>query len=345
MPTSPYRAGFSRRSMLAFDGDSRPSAADSVTKLRTLARKCPDDGLAEWSEVAIPPLVQAFAGRTVERGPDSLMDQVLAEDSRGFGGEDASSVQGEKLPALPTTPPLDEDDEEDDVSGRMSDEQWKKLKQATLADLEPPEVPRTPPPQRPPARRSGTSPPTSRPPSLSEQPSPVFTPPPSLPPEPEPARGGGGLLAIAVLGGFFLFVVGIGAIILAVGGASLFAGGSEDRVTAEVRPEPAPPKPAPAKTEPPKVEAPKVQAKVEPPKPAPIAGAVFKSAAPDTKKLTVRCDQGEGEGATEAVVSSEKPGDCTVTALDTSRKRITAIVKGVKIREYTCFEGGAKECR
>jgi serine/threonine protein kinase len=342
-------------SMLAFDGDSRPSSADAVVKLRTLARKCPDDGVAEWSEVAIPPLVQAFAGRTVERGPDSLMDQVLAEDSRGFGGEDASSVQGEKLPALPTTPPLDEDDEEDDVSGRMSDEQWKKLKQATLADLEPPEVPRTPPPQRPPARRSGTSPPTSRPPSLPEQPSPVFTPPPSLPPDPEPQRGGGGLLAIAVLGGFFLFVVGIGAVILAVGGASFFAGGSDEPVTADVRPAPAPPKPAPAKTEPPKAEAPKaeapkaeapkVEAKAEPPKPAPIVGAVFKSAAPDTKKLTVRCDQGEGEGATEAVVASEKPGDCTVTALDTSRKRFTAIVKGVKIREYTCFEGGAKECR
>ncbi len=85
-----------------------------------------------------------------------------------------------------------------------------------------------------------------------------------------------------------------------------------------------------------------------PPPPPPAApdgpSATFLSAWQGTQKLTVRCDSGAGEGATEAWVAGEAPGTCTVTAVDGARHRVTAVVKDVEPRSYRCFVDGAKTC-
>jgi len=58
----------------------------------------------------------------------------------------------------------------------------------------------------------------------------------------------------------------------------------------------------------------------------------------------VRCEEGTGEGEMEAVVAGEAFGACTVTAMDASRLRLTAVVEDARPGEYLCFTDGQTEC-
>jgi hypothetical protein len=60
--------------------------------------------------------------------------------------------------------------------------------------------------------------------------------------------------------------------------------------------------------------------------------------------VTVRCDEAEGEGDTTAVVAGDAPGDCTVTAMDSRRRRLTAVVTNARAGAYTCFADGESVC-
>ena len=74
---------------------------------------------------------------------------------------------------------------------------------------------------------------------------------------------------------------------------------------------------------------------------APVAatGLVFVSKMPDTRKMTVRCDQGSGSG-TDRVEISDAATECTVVAIDQARSRRTAVLSNVEARVYECFADG-----
>jgi serine/threonine protein kinase len=149
---------------------------------------------------------------------------------------------------------------------------------------------------------------------------------------PASASGGGGGWWIAVVAGVavLVVVVGVGAVgLLGLGGAAAwFAATSAPH-----------PRPAPVP----------IEAPAPPPAPAPVApdvvGARFVSHLPATKKISARCAAGTGEGTSEAVVAGDAPGDCTVTAIDAQRNRVSAVVKAAAVRTYECFEDGAETCR
>ena len=109
-----------------------------------------------------------------------------------------------------------------------------------------------------------------------------------------------------------------------------------------------PPSPAPEPTSPPPGEAVASPSAEEAPPAAPPEPegpvARFRSAVEGTKRLTVSCGSGSGEGTAEAVVGGEEIGDCTVTAVDQKRKRYITVVKKATAGTWTCFEGETKEC-
>ncbi|MBW1877768.1 MAG: serine/threonine protein kinase, partial [Deltaproteobacteria bacterium] len=73
------------RDMLAFDEADRPSAAQVVERTRAITRMSrKEETLAEWSEVMMPPLIEAQRNRQQEGSPNPLVDQVLEEGSYGF---------------------------------------------------------------------------------------------------------------------------------------------------------------------------------------------------------------------------------------------------------------------
>jgi serine/threonine protein kinase len=124
------------REMLAFDHHDRPSAADCVLRMRTLSRRSTEPGVGEWAERVIPPLVQMLAEKKRPKHADSLVDRVVPEDTHSFRRDDETSEAFDHgRPSAATRP---EDRADLDHSGRLSDQQWQKLKQATLAELEPP---------------------------------------------------------------------------------------------------------------------------------------------------------------------------------------------------------------
>jgi hypothetical protein len=65
---------------------------------------------------------------------------------------------------------------------------------------------------------------------------------------------------------------------------------------------------------------------------------------PGTKRMTVRCTAGQGQGEGEVAIGEVSPGECTVTAVDASRKRRTAVVPKVEPRRYDCFGGAEDRC-
>ena len=86
--------------MLAFEHTERPGAADVVHRARQLARSADGEGLIEWAERVIPPLVKE--AREAPREPNPLTDSVLSEDtadSRGFEFTDPGMTDP-KLAAL-----------------------------------------------------------------------------------------------------------------------------------------------------------------------------------------------------------------------------------------------------
>ncbi|MFZ5476217.1 MAG: serine/threonine-protein kinase [Myxococcota bacterium] len=70
------------REMVDYDHEKRPSAAEVVQRCRALARGFEGEGLTEWAERVIPPLVKAAAD--APREPNPLTDSVLTEDSTSF---------------------------------------------------------------------------------------------------------------------------------------------------------------------------------------------------------------------------------------------------------------------
>jgi serine/threonine protein kinase len=82
------------RAMCAYNHEGRPSAAEVVTRCRALARGFEGEGLTEWAERLIPPLVKAI--REAPREPNPLTDSILSEDSASFKAEDTyvEAVEG-----------------------------------------------------------------------------------------------------------------------------------------------------------------------------------------------------------------------------------------------------------
>jgi hypothetical protein len=63
-----------------------------------------------------------------------------------------------------------------------------------------------------------------------------------------------------------------------------------------------------------------------------------------TVRVAVRCDGGSASGTDRATVETTSPGDCTVTALGASRERRVAVVHGVRMADYACFQGAGQDC-
>ena len=287
---------------LSFDEEGRPSAADCVQRMRTLARRCPDASLEEWAETTIPPFVREFTEQQ-SAAEAELADKVLAEEPRQSIFEDSSDVF-----QRPPETTVEEPDDELTESDRLASARWAATKQAALADMSDLAVPT-------PAQSGGGAAATS-----GERPAPTQDP---DEPEPPTRSGPSGLLMGLLILSFVGLVVGaVLAVLVLVGGITLFGG---DEVPPGTPGGPAEPPPTAA---------------------APVDGPMttFVSALPNTKKLTVRCDEGQAQGVDRAVVGGDANDSCTVTAMDTSRKRLTVVVKKVEPRVYVCFENGVKEC-
>ncbi len=108
------------RSLLAHRVDQRPGAADVVARCRALSRTFDGDGLTEWAETVIPPLVKAM--REAPREPNPLTNTILMEDDAGLGSveddvvvddENSAARTGVRNPVFarserPPTPPRTE---------------------------------------------------------------------------------------------------------------------------------------------------------------------------------------------------------------------------------------------
>ncbi len=98
-------------------------------------------------------------------------------------------------------------------------------------------------------------------------------------------------------------------------------------------------------SEDPELEDPAAEPPEEPAEPElPADSAHFVSLLEGTKKVAVRCDNAKADGASEVTVTAPDIGNCTVTAIDQSRKRQTAVVKLVEHKRYECFRDGTKTC-
>ena len=114
--------------MCAYGHDGRPSAAEVVQRCRALARGFEGEGLAEWAERVIPPLVKA--NRDAPREPNPLTDSVLSEDSASFGAEDTfvdalpegGVVLGAQDPVPSEIP--------------ASDARWEALREAARSEMQ-----------------------------------------------------------------------------------------------------------------------------------------------------------------------------------------------------------------
>lgn len=95
------------RSLLAHSVDQRPGAADVVSRCRALSRTFDGDGLTEWAESVIPPLVKAM--REAPREPNPLTNTIQIEDDVGLGAveddvvvdDDTAARTAMRNPALP----------------------------------------------------------------------------------------------------------------------------------------------------------------------------------------------------------------------------------------------------
>ena len=74
-------------------------------------------------------------------------------------------------------------------------------------------------------------------------------------------------------------------------------------------------------------------------------GIVVKSAWPNTTATRVRCKEESAKGTDEAWLNRDAASRCSVTAMRSDRTRITAVVDVLTEGTWSCFEGGAKECR
>jgi serine/threonine protein kinase len=208
--------------MAAFDDEDRPNAAECVTRLRALGRRCGDEGTEEWAEGVIPALVHGASARQ-QATPSELADKVMTEDSRGFRTDDGA------LAGLgPDEPELDAELSESD---RLANEKWNAQKQAYVAMADIGAFTPSPPPSL-----TGATP---------------RTPPPEPTQEVEPERSSrisGAVLAMFA-GGALLLVFGVVLIATAlVGGTALYTEDSEQPLAPATE---GPVEPADAPTAPP----------------------------------------------------------------------------------------------
>lgn len=112
-------------SMLAYNHEHRPPAAEVVQRCRALARGFEGEGITEWAERVIPPLVKA--NREAPREPNPLTDSILSEDSATFKAEDTyvEPVGGVVLSADDSVP----------AEIPKSDARWDLLRQAALQEM------------------------------------------------------------------------------------------------------------------------------------------------------------------------------------------------------------------
>ncbi len=357
--------------MLSFDEADRPSAAQVAERLRGLTRSIrEDETLAEWSEANVPRLLRALQEQEIHRPPNPLVDQVLAEDSKGFKRAPAADRYDDR-----TIPP--DDEFAFDGPAPDDDRRWKALKEATLAELNAAEPPPVPKGVRSvaPGQAVVDAIHTGRPaPGRQSGPLPLPPPPPVAPAEgvqtggaapreaaskapakrsaapragraAEPAqarRGWGRLVAVVTIG---LAAGGALAVVLGLVGAGV-------GVATGHLPDPlgdrspfaqggvGEPEAAPV------AEVQVVPAPVPEAAPEPIAGPVivFVSHLDGTRKITARCDGGTAEGASEVRLGVSGLGDCTVTGFGPERTRLTAVVREPHEGVYACFVGGAKTC-
>ncbi|MBT3218215.1 MAG: protein kinase [Proteobacteria bacterium] len=335
--------------MMAFDESDRILAADCANRMRALAREMRMEGLDEWSEKFIPPLVEAASSlQPKEKNP--LVDRVLSEDSRGFARNDDTDeltttgsfeIEDYKIPE-------DVDETELDQTGRKDDARWSAIKQATLDELShegslEPVKPRVVSSVPAPSVAETSS--SARPQQKRKRPRPVVS-------TTKPKRSSGSVLMLVALLAGFIFVLGAVLTILVAALGWKFTVGSRPDTPVEIV-EPDIPtdspvaKPSNAPTDKPADTPPEIPADTPAPpeKPASLEPSTrFVSKLENTKKITVRCDNGKGDGTTEVEIIATELGDCAVTAINNKRKRIAAVVKKVAPREYICFEDDKKSC-
>jgi serine/threonine protein kinase len=73
--------------------------------------------------------------------------------------------------------------------------------------------------------------------------------------------------------------------------------------------------------------------------------ARFVSNMAGTRRMMVRCGEATGAGTSEVLVPGAAFSECTVTAVDGSRHRRTAVLTNVEARAYQCFVGADSTCR
>ncbi len=111
------------REMCAYNHEQRPSAADVVQRCRALTRGFETEGLNEWAERVIPPLVKAQ--REAPKEPNPLTDSVLSEDSLLFTAADIAAMG------------LDARSADEGVPAEVprGDDRWRDLAATALAEL------------------------------------------------------------------------------------------------------------------------------------------------------------------------------------------------------------------
>jgi serine/threonine-protein kinase len=116
------------RSMCAYNQEDRPSAVELVQRCRALARAFDGEGLGEWAERVIPPLLKAL--RDAPREPNPLTDSILSEDSVSFKADDtyveSADEGGVVLRAEDSIPP----------HIPATDARWDLLRQAALSEMQ-----------------------------------------------------------------------------------------------------------------------------------------------------------------------------------------------------------------
>lgn len=133
------------RDMLAYVHDQRPTSADVVARCRAIGRACEGDGLAEWAETSVAPLVKSH--RDAPREPNPLVDSVLTED-----GAFAATPPGVPSPddiLRQYADPEESTEPEPAAEVAQNDDRWRALAESVRQELgvapDPGEVPEAKP--------------------------------------------------------------------------------------------------------------------------------------------------------------------------------------------------------
>lgn len=318
--------------MLAFRAGDRPPAADVVGRLRSIARRCAEEeGLEMWAEVLVPTLLEMSEKATQGKPAGSLSERVLTEDSFSSRGPGSGALPREPTASEAPLPPR-----------RAPVVQRPRAPPTLDVDSLPAALPGLPGPALDDGDEEAAT--VVRAVSFDES---------------EPPAGPQPLLLLAGAAAAAFVVVGVGAVLLgAVGiawwgwsGAAALGGMDEMTVSAsQAEAEAPPPAVDPTPVEAPQdaaaaVATPPIEAPaVEPAEVQAASGPTFTSLLPGTTRVAVRCDGGSATGEAVVTLSTDVPGNCTVTALGAARERRVAVIQGAKAVAYTCFEGASADC-